>query len=169
MPERYKKIWMWALYYALFVLVLCLQSVLLGKVRIFGTKLCFLPMITALVAMFRGKEDGGVFGLVSGLICTFAGYDGGALNIVSFTAIGLAVGFLCEQLFTKQLLSGVIVCAGALLLSQTLLLAWKQFLGQVGFHAALPMLLQVALSLVFCPLFYLIVRAIGTLYHPKTI
>lgn len=169
MPERYKRIWMWVLYSALFILTLCLQSVLFGNTRIFSAKLCFLPMLTALVAMFQGAERGGGFGLAAGLLCAFAGLDGGALNIVVHTALGLAVGFLCEYYFTSQLLSAVILSAAALLFSQGVLLAWKQFLGIVGFGAILPMLLQCALSLLLSPLFYLAIRAISGLYHPKKI
>lgn len=169
MPERYKKIWMWALYSTLFVLVLCLQTVLFGHARFFGTKLAFLPMIAALVAMFQGKERGGIFGLSCGLLCAFSGCDGGALSIVIYTAIGLGIGFLCEQYLTNQLLSGVLVCAASLLFSQGLLLAFKQFLGLVGFPAVFPMLLQTVLSLPAGIPLYFAVRAIAKLYRPKTI
>ena len=63
MRERYKNALMWALYAALVLFVLVVQTVSFGRPRFFGVKLCFVPVLVACVSMHVGSEAGGGFGM----------------------------------------------------------------------------------------------------------
>ena len=91
MRERYKNALMWALYAALVLFVLVVQTVSFGRPRFFGVKLCFVPVLVACVSMHVGSEAGGVFGMACGLLWALSGADGGALHIVLLAGCGLRV------------------------------------------------------------------------------
>ena len=169
MNERYKKILMWALYAALLVFLSALQSVLFGKTRIFGTKLCLIPVAIACIAMHCGAENGALFGLAAGLFWCFCGADGGALLILSATLAALGTGLLCERWLMKNFVSALILSAGSLLLTQGLLLAFKAYLGQAGGEAIPVLLLQALVSLLAVPPVYLAAWGIAKIYKPQKI
>ena len=91
MRERYKNALMWALYAALVLFVLVVQTVSFGRPRFFGVKLCFVPVLVACVSMHVGSEAGGVFGMACGLLWALSGADGGALHIVLLAGCGCGV------------------------------------------------------------------------------
>ena len=97
MRERYKNALMWALYAALVLFVLVVQTVSCGRPRCFGGKLCFVPVLVACVSMHVGSEAGGVFGMACGLLWALSGADGGALHIVLLAGCGAVCGYLCDR------------------------------------------------------------------------
>ena len=97
MPDRYKKILMWALYAALMLAAALLQTVVFGRVRYFGAKLSLLPVVLACVCMHTEPEPAGLFGLLTGLGWYACGADGAGLSILTFTAVALGVSWLCRQ------------------------------------------------------------------------
>ena len=109
MRERYKNALMWALYAALVLFVLVVQTVSFGRPRFFGVKLCFVPVLVACVSMHVGSEAGGVFGMACGLLWALSGADGGALHIVLLAGCGAVCGYLCDRYLVRSLVSALLM------------------------------------------------------------
>ena len=155
MRERYKNALMWALYTALVLFVLVVQTVSFGRPRFFGVKLCFVPVLVACVSMHVGSEAGGVFGMACGLLWALSGADGGALHIVLLAGCGAVCGYLCDRYLVRSLVSALLMSLLALVFCQTVLFLLQCYLGTIyiGMITALPV--QIGLSLLPCPLLYL--------------
>lgn len=160
MREKYKNALMWALYAALFLLVILVQTVSFGRPRFLGAKLCFVPVLVACVAMHTGSEGGAVFGLACGLVWALTGADGGALHIVLLSVCGAIAGYLCDRYLVRSLVSALMMSLMSLLICQVILFLFKCFLSTIGIQAAGQMLVQVGLSMLACPLIYLAAWAI---------
>ena len=109
MRERYKNALMWALYAALVLFVLVVQTVSFGRPRFFGVKLCFVPVLVACVSMHVGSEAGCVFGMACGLVWTLSGADGGAMHIVLLALCGAVAGYLCDRYLVRNLVSALLM------------------------------------------------------------
>lgn len=160
MREKYQNALMWALYAALALFVMLLQTVSFGHARFFDTKLCFLPVLVACVAMHTGSEAGAVFGMALGLFWTLTGADGGALYIVLFSLCGALAGYLCQRYLFRSIVSALMMSLMALCLCQMLLFFFKCFLSTITLKAIGQVFLQIGLSMLACPFIYLAARAI---------
>ena len=160
MREKYKNALMWALYAALVLLVMVVQTVSFGRPRFLGAKLCFVPVLVACVAMHVGSEAGSVFGMACGLVWTLSGADGGALHIVLLTCCGALAGYLCDRYLVRNLVSALMMSLMCLLLCQLSLFFFKSIVTSIGIQGLLPVLAQVGLSLLLCPPVYLAAWAI---------
>ena len=152
MRERYKNALMWALYAALVLFVLVVQTVSFGRPRFFGVKLCFVPVLVACVSMHVGSEAGGVFGMACGLLW--------ALHIVLLTLCGAVVGYLCDRYLVRNLVSALLMSLLCLIFCQLVLFFFKCIVTSIGMQGMLPVLAQVGLSLLLCPPVYLAAWAI---------
>ena len=169
MPDRYKKILMWALYAALMLAAALLQTVVFGRVRYFGAKLSLLPVALACVCMHAELEPAGLFGLLTGLIWYACGADGAGLSILTFTAVALGVSWLCRQYLRSQLAAALILSAAALLVTQGALALIRLYLGTPGQTGLRVLLIGCGLSLIACPPVYLLTRRISRIYRPQKI
>ena len=169
MPDRYKKILMWALYAVLMVVLALLQTVVFGRVRYFGAKVSLLPVALACVAMHAEPEGAGLFGLVSGLCWYACGADGAGLSILTFTAVALGVSWLCRQYLRPQLAAALLLSAAALLVTQGALALIRLYLGTPGQTGLRVLLIGCGLSLIACPPVYLLTRRIRRIYRPQKI
>ena len=161
MNQRTKTIIMWVLYAALFLAVMLLQTVSFGRMRFLGVKLNLMPIVIACVGLWAGHEAGGLFGLLAGLVWSWTGAKDGSLAIVSFTLIGIFSGWLCDAVFSRRLLSAVMIALAAVLLHELALFLLTHYLE----NAPLSMLVWVPataiLSLPAAPVLYLLAKAIG--------
>lgn len=160
MREKYKNALMWALYAALVLLVMVVQTVSFGRPRFLGAKLCFVPVLVACVAMHVGSEAGSVFGMACGLVWTLSGADGGALHIVLLSVCGAAAGYLCDRYLVRSVVSALMMSLMSLLVCQLTLFFFKCLFSTIGIGAIGQVLAQVGLSLLLCPLVYLAAWAI---------
>lgn len=160
MNQRTKTALMWVLFAALFLFVLLLQTLVFGRVRFFGVKLNLLPVVIVCVCLWVGHEAGGLFGLITGLCWFLTGADDGSLSIVTFTACGILASWLCGNLFPRRFGSALILCLGALLLHEGALFLLKYYLAQAAGSMALWVPITVGLSLLGCPVIYLLAKAI---------
>ena len=161
MNHRTKLALMWALYAALFVFVLLVQTIVLGDARFFGVKLNLIPMVIVCAAMWSGHEGGGLFGLIAGLCWFLTGADDGSLAIVSFTVCGILAGWLCVNVFPRRLGSALILCLGALLLHEGARFLLKYYLEGAALSLWVWIPVTAGLSLPGCPVIYLLAKAIG--------
>lgn len=169
MPDRYKKILMWALYAALMLAAALLQTVVFGRVRYFGAKLSLLPVALACVCMHTEPEPAGLFGLLTGLGWYACGADGAGLSILTFTAVALGVSWLCRQYLRAQLPAALILSAAALLFTQGALALIRLYLGTPGETSLRILFVGCGLSLIACPLLYLLASRISRIYRPQKI
>ena len=160
MREKYKNALMWALYAALVLLVMVVQTVSFGRPRFLGAKFCFVPVLVACVAMHVGSEAGSVFGMACGLVWTLSGADGGALHIVLLSVCGAAAGYLCDRYLVRSVVSALMMSLMSLLVCQLTLFFFKCLFSTIGIGAIVQVLAQVGLSLLLCPLVYLAAWAI---------
>ena len=169
MPERYRKLLMWALDAALVLAAVLLQTVLFGRVRFWGAKLALVPVVVACVSMHLDAEQAGLFGLAAGFFWYCSGADGAGLVIVSATAAALLCSWLCVCYLRRNLLSAALLSALALLVVQGLLLAFRAFTGVVGPDALRVLFVGTALSLLVCVPAYYAAAAIRRIYRPQKI
>lgn len=154
MRDTYKNILMWALYAALFLLCTVIQTVIFGKLRLFGVKLAIVPVCLACVAMHTGSENGALFGLVAGIFWMLAGADGGVLYILLFPVCGAVAGYLCDRYLNRRFVSALAMCLLTLLVTQVALFLFRLFLGDLTWAHFPPVFLQIALSMFLSPLLY---------------
>ena len=160
MRGQYRKVLMWTLYALLFLLCVVIQTVVFGKPRFYGVKLCLIPVCVACVTMFLGAEDGALYALACGTFWCFAGADGGALHIVFLTLCGAAAGYLCDRYLVRRLLSGLLMSLLCLLVCQGLLFLFRCYVGTTSLRTFPSLFIQIGLSLIPCPVFYLAARAV---------
>lgn len=164
MNNNYRRILMWALYGALFVLVLLLQTVVFGDLRFDGAKLSFLPVAVVCITVFTGHEAGGLFGLVAGFFWACAGGQDGHIAIVTFTVCGIAAGWLCDAYCARRFIPAIFLSLAALTLHQTTVFLLQRWIAD----AVVPwswLWTQILLSwpavLILCPVCKLIRKAGG--------
>lgn len=160
MRAKYQNALMWALYTALFLLAVVVQTVMFGHARFLDVKLAILPVVIACTAMFNGAENSAVFGLGCGIFWCFAGADGGAIFIPLFCVAGAVVGYLCDRLLVRSLGSAFLVSLLALFICQFVLYLFKLWLGAAFLRDLLLLFRQLIVSLVACPPIYLAAWAI---------
>lgn len=159
MNNKYRRALMWALYGALFVLTLLIQTSVFGRHRFFGTKLSFLPVAVVCVALWCGHEAGGLFGLLAGLVWSWAGGSDGATAIVTFALCGILAGYLCDAVYSRRLLPALLLSLGGLVLHQTADFLIQWYLAD----QAIPwswLLIQIGLSLPSCLILFPLTKLI---------
>ncbi len=160
MNQRYRTILMWALYAALFLGVMLLQTVVFGRMRFSGIKINLMPMVIACIGLWVGHEAGGFFGLIAGLVWFSIGADDGSLSIVSFTLTGILAGWLCDSLFPRRLLPALGLCLAALALHTLALFFLKYYLDGAAFSMIRWVPATTLWSLPAAPVLYLLAKAV---------
>ena len=161
MNQRTKTALMWVLFAVLFLFVLLLQTLLFGRARFFGVKLNLIPVVIVCVTLWVNHEAGGLFGLLAGLCWFLAGADDGPLSIVTFTLCGILASWLCSYVFPRRFGSALLLCLGALLLHEGVLFLLKYYLEEAAFSMILWVPMTAGLSVLSCPVIYLLAKAIG--------
>lgn len=159
MNNKYRRALMWALYGALFVLTLLIQTSVFGRQRFFGTKLSFLPVAVICISLWCGHEAGGLFGLLAGLVWSWSGGSDGAVSIVTFAACGILAGYLCDAVCSQRFVSAVLLSLGGLILHQTADFLLHRYLTD----QIIPLrwlLIQIILSLPACLVLYPLTKLI---------
>ena len=161
MNQRTKTALMWALFAVLFLFVLLLQTLLFGRARFFGVKLNLIPVVIVCVCLWVGHEAGGLFGLIAGFCWFLTGADDGALSIVTFTVCGILASWLCMNVFPRRFGSALLLCLGALLLHEGVLFLLKYYLEEAALSLVRWVPVTAGLSVLSCPVIYLLAKAIG--------
>ena len=161
MNQKYRNLIMWALYAALILAAMLLQTTVFGRVRFFGVKLSLLPVAIVCITMRTGHEAGGLFGLIAGLVWYALGTDDGTMAIITFTVSGILSGWLCDNLFARRFLPALLLSLGALLLHEGGLYLVKFYLGSATATLAKWVPITAGLSLLTCPVIYLLAKAAG--------
>lgn len=161
MNQRYKQLIKWALYAALFLAVMLVQTVVFGRMRFGGVKIDLLPVVVTCIGLWTGHEAGGLFGLIAGLVWSWTGADDGALAIVSFTLMGVLAGWLCDAVFSRRFFPALFLCLAAGLAHALAQFLLKFYLQDAAGSLLVWVPVTAGLSTLAAPVLYLLAKAIG--------
>ena len=105
------------IYFALVLLSLLLQNIVLSRIEILGVKAMILPLIAVAVGFFEGGVWGGVFGLILGFFTDMSLNGAAVMMTVLFPVLGFTAGALTTFFMNKKLNSFFFVGVGALILT----------------------------------------------------
>lgn len=153
-PEDRKSILMWGLFSLLLLLVVLIQTVLLGKLSVFGVHFDLLPLLVCAVAVAFGAEAGGLFALCAGLFWALSGGSDGSILLVCLTLSAVLSGYLCDAVFHRRRTTALLMALMSLLLCGFGTLLVRIFLDGVGLWGVWKVLVRAAISLPLAPVFW---------------
>lgn len=149
------------LHFVVILVVLALQNLLFSRIRPLGAAAMFVPAVVVAIGLFEDGAWGGLFGLLTGILCG-ARYSGClVLFAVLFAAFGFLTGLLTQYFVNKRFFSYYVLCVCAFVIT-----AFCQMFRLLFFRDASPLLLlrtgalQVLWSLPFPVLIYFPVKNI---------
>lgn len=153
----------WSLYGLLTLLVLMMQTVLLAKLPVFGSKLAPLPLLIVCICIREGPEKGGLYAILATLFWSLSGADFGNLSVALIPIGAMLSAVLCRAVLTLRLLPTALCCLAVTLVNATAIFAFKLILPPtVPLENYWRILLPgVCLSMVFLPVHYALVKLIG--------
>lgn len=147
----------------LFIIVMyILQSMVFKYLPINGIFPVLLPVAVAGIATFEGSSRGGGYGLLAGMLCDISFNQPVIVMTVTFTLMGIIIGFLSETVMARGFPTFFISCLGALILTAFVSMFSLLFFTGVEFMALVRTgLMQTLYSMLFTFPVYFIVRALG--------
>ena len=160
---QWKSVLKWTLYCLLYLLILIIEDVLLGKLPVFGAKLRPLPLYLVVVCIREGPEKGGVFALLGALFWYLSGVDYGNISVAVLPIGSILAAVFCRAVLTVRLLPTWLCCLVIGLLIESLIFLFKLILPPYAavenyWRVLLPGLLM---TLPLVPPMYGTVKAIG--------
>ena len=153
----------WLLYSLVLLVLSVLQDVILCRIRLFGATTELVPCGIFLICILEGSEKGSIFALSSALIYLFSGTAAGVYSVVFLTVLGIGSAIF-RQSYLQKGFGAVMLCVClAMLLYELLVFAVGTFLGLTTIHRLGAFILTAALSLIFAPALYPILKSIGTI------
>lgn len=166
-PKQWTQIFRWALYCLLFLVAMMLQTVILGRYKLFGLQPDLVPVVISCVCLREGPERGGAYALGCSLFWALSGVDQGALLILLLTVLPILASVLLRRIFTHGFVSALVCCALILLLTHSasflLKLFYESARGSLYFTRLLP---TVVVSLLAQPAIYGLVKCIQKIGDP---
>lgn len=161
MAKRYRKLILWILYSLGFLLVLLLNTVVLGSRTFFGAKLSLVPVYVTCVACREGHERGGFFALAAGLVWALSGASGGAMFVLMLPVAAVISGYFTATYLNRTLLPAMAGCLLALLLCEGGIYLQRLYMAEpLPSNAAALLGIQIACSMITAPLFWWLTRLI---------
>ena len=153
----------WSLYGVLTLLTLLLQTSVLAKKPILGTKLSLLPGLIVCVCVREGPEKGGLYAVLAALFWCFSGADYGNLSVAVIPVGAMLSAVLCRAVLTLRFLPTALCCLAVTLLNASVIFLFKLILPPAAaldnyWRVLLP---GVGLSMAVVPLHYALVKLIG--------
>jgi len=162
MNHKYRTLIKWCLYSLLFLLVMMIETVVLGNRTILGAKLSLAPVAVACVACREGHESGGVFALAASLVWCLSGAAGGTLVLLVLPPAAIICGYFCSTYLTRGILPCLAGCLLALAATDGGAYLQRLYLGgAMPADAPRRLGLQICFSLALCPVFWLVARGVG--------
>jgi rod shape-determining protein MreD len=88
-------------HFLLLFLLYILQTSVFTHIRLFGVFPLILPLAVVGIGLLEDGLNGGIWGIVAGLLCDISLADSGVLFTVSLAAIGFFTGFLSEFILAR--------------------------------------------------------------------
>lgn len=151
----------WALYAAVLVAIIVVQGVVLSRLPLFGARLNLICCYVVCVCVVEGPDRGGVFALCASLVWALSGAQLGFVSILVLTLGGMLCAIAMERLLRDNLATCAICCFAVSLVHESAIFLLLLFLHRVTGYQYLRILLpSVLFSMVGCPAFYYLARAI---------
>ncbi len=168
-PETKRKILKWAVYLALVFLVTVVQMTPHALPEIFGARPVLLIPLVVCAAMFEGDALGIACGIVGGLFWDSIGSRTLGFHSILMMLFAFACAMLIEHLMSRQLVTAMLFCAGALAVWQ--LADWLCFhvlpgYGSIWYTLLADGLPVAAYSFLFVFPFYFLVRWMSGKLNP---
>jgi len=150
------------LHSSLLIVIYVFQGVIFPFMRFIGLVPLLLPIATAGVALYEGRDTGGITGLFAGILCDVSFNQPVGAFTVLLTFSGLVIGTLADTLIVKGFLMYYLCCIAILIAS-----AFVQMFPLVVLQNILPQALmrtaiqQTLYSLIFAFPIWFFIRALG--------
>ncbi len=139
-----------------------MQSAILSRLKPFGVKINAIPILLVCICMREGPEKGGLFVLLAATFWALSGIDLGNVMMLVVTVCAVLSAQLCRTVLVDRIISAAVCCLVTVLLSDSLVFAYKLLLGSVALENYWKILLPgVGMSMLSFPLSYLIVKWIS--------
>lgn len=154
----------WGLYALLLLILSVAQDVLLCRVRLFGATTELVPVAIFLICLAEGGENGSVFSLVASCLYLFSGTAAGHFSIVLITGLAVAVTLFRQSYLQKGFAAAMLCVVFAVLAYEMAVFFLGLFLGMTTWSRIDSHFLTGVYSLVFAPVFYVIIRGISAIH-----
>ena len=144
------------------MLVYVFQSMIFPYLRLGGLTPLLMPIVSTGVAVYEGRDAGGVMGLFAGIFCDISFNDPVGVFTVLLTITGLIVGALADTVLTRGFAAYFLCCAGVLAVSAFVQMFPLFFLRGVPIQPLLSMAIRQTLYSLLATLpIWFFVRALG--------
>ncbi len=138
-----------------------LQDSLLSQVRLFGATTEPVPCCIFLICILEGTQNGSLFSLVAGLLYLFSGTAPGPYSMVAIVFLSVGSCMLRQAFLRESFFSAFICVAAAMVFYVLVNFVYGLFLGLTIWSRFFGFLITAAFSLLFVPVLYPVVKAIG--------
>ena len=148
--------------YTLCFLLLFLIEAVFRPITVFGVSPLYVLCGTVAVGILENEKFGGIFGLIFGLFCDFAGGSVFGSQAICFMFVGFLAGAISDAVLSKGLARTVIFTEGAIIFFYLLKALFAIILDESDFIQILLYILlpKVLLTLPFSILIYYFIRLI---------
>lgn len=158
---QWKSILKWFCYAAALLVTMVIQSVILSRLPIFGSKVNLVPYFIGCVCIIEGPDSGSCFALIASLAWALSDGDYGFVSILVLTCGGMGVGLLLRDLLHPRLLTCVVCCFALCLCHDTAIFLLRLYLKTVTARQYLRIMFPGTLmGVLSCPVFYFLFRVI---------
>lgn len=161
-PRQWMQILRWTMYALLFLLIMMVQTVVLGNRTILGTHPVFVPVVITCVCLREGPERGGTFALLASLLWCLSGADQGSASLLVLTVLPVLGSILCRAVLANRFFPCLIISFFVLVFDQLLIFVLKYFfdsmVSSLFFEELVPCVL---VSILIQPLVYWLVKCIA--------
>ena len=159
--QQRRNILKWTLYSLVLIVLSVIQDVLLSRVRISGATTELVPCGIFIICLLEGLERGCIFALIASVLYLFSGSAAGVYSIVFITALAIFITWLRQSWLQKGFGAAMFCTALGMFTHALATWAFGAFLGMTGFYRIGSFLLSALLTMVFAPLIYPVLTAIG--------
>ena len=146
----------------LLIVVYVFQGMIFPFIPLYGFTPLLLPIVSTGVAVYEGRDAGGIFGIFAGVLCDVALNEPVGVFTVLLTVTGILVGALADTVLMRGIPTYIVSCVAVLIIS-----AFMQIFPLLFFVNVSPQPListaiwQTVYSLVFAFPLWFAVRTLG--------
>jgi len=146
----------------LLILVYIFQSMIFPYLRLAGLAPLLMPIVSTGVAVYEGRDAGGIMGMFAGIFCDVSFNEPVGVFTVLLTVMGLIIGTLADTTITRGFVTYFLCCVAVLAVSALIQMLPLLFLLNVPIQPLISVAIQQTLySLIFTLPIWFFVRALG--------
>jgi len=151
-----------ALHALLLILVYIFQSMIFPYLRLAGLAPLLMPIVTTGVAVYEGRDAGGIMGIFAGIFCDVSFNEPVGVFTVLLTIVGLVVGTLADTIITRGFVTYFLCSVAVLTISALIQMLPLLFLLNVPLQPLISTAIQQTIySIIFTLPIWFFVRALG--------